>query len=220
MNPDLIPFIAVGLAVGGFFLGSVMFSRWIPLWLRGVDVCEQHPDRNPGAGNVFMSCGWRLGMICLIFDLAKGFVPVYAAVRLGLAGTPVFAVIAAAPVLGHAIAPLNGFRGGKCISAIFGTLLGMVKYTPLVFLLAVIYILFSTVIKINPNRRRSIVTFTLFGLIGTAAEVYGGRVFTALYCSAVSFTAILRHRRQPGENDTDADGAQESAAVTDRRKHI
>ena len=109
-------------------------------------------------------------MICLIFDLAKGFVPVYAAVRLGLAGTPVFAVIAAAPVLGHAIAPLNGFRGGKCISAIFGTLLGMVKYTPLVFLLAVIYILFSTVVKINPNRRRSIVTAAEFLRRSTAPQ--------------------------------------------------
>lgn len=185
------------LAAGGFFLGSVMFSRLLPLWLRKTDVCAESRDRNPGAANVFIHCGWPLGLLCLALDLFKGFLPVFLAVRLGMFGEWYFAVIAAAPVLGHAVAPFNGFHGGKCIAAAFGVLLGMLGRTPVVLLLAGLYILFSTLLKISPVRRRSILVFTLFGLFGSGFELYGGHLPAAVGCALISATAAVRHIHAP-----------------------
>lgn len=215
MKTEFIPFAVLLLIIGGFFLGSVMFSRWLPMWFMGIDVCEIFPDKNPGAGNVFKSCGIGPGLLCLAMDILKGFVPIFTAVRLGFAGDWFFTAIAAAPVLGHAIAPLNGFHGGKCIATTFGTLLGMVGYSPLVFYLAVIYILFSTVLKINPNRRRSIVTFALFGVLGTLSELWSGRLFSALDCVAVSVTAAVRHIKSPDEQPI-----SQTEKISDRRKRL
>ena len=65
------------LIVSGFFSGGVMYSRILPKLFLKKDICSNSPDKNPGASNVFVSCGVTLGMLCLLMDMLKGFVPVY-----------------------------------------------------------------------------------------------------------------------------------------------
>ena len=105
--------------VGGFLSGSVMFSALLPRRLLGRDVPAESDDRNPGAGNVFTHCGVPMGMLCLFMDMAKGFVPVFLAARFADTASMLFALVIAAPVLGHALAPLYHFLGGKCIATAF-----------------------------------------------------------------------------------------------------
>ena len=64
------------LIVGGFLLGSMMFSQWIPKLLAGKDICKESVDNNPGAFNAFKHSGKKIGTLCLALDLLKGFVPV------------------------------------------------------------------------------------------------------------------------------------------------
>ena len=204
------------LIVVGFLSGGIMFSRIIPRLLRGTDVCETGKDGNPGAANAFTSCGPVIGMLCLIMDMLKGFIPVFIALKWLDRSSWFFALAMLAPVLGHAIAPLGGFRGGKCIAAVFGDMIALMFFTPVGLGLAVLYIIFSTVLKISPNRRRSIVTFMLFGTLSFVFEIYEGRFPTALGCALVSGVAIwkhmLPHKEAEQEECVKASGLQDESA--------
>ena len=182
--------------LGGFLLGSCMFSRIIPHLFLGRDICELSDDGNPGCTNVFRHCGPGWGILCLSLDLLKGFLPVFFAVGIFDPADPWFAAVVAAPVLGHAIAPLNHFHGGKCIATAFGVLLGLLPLTKIVFLLAALYLLFSLVIRIGSHRTRSVVTFGLFGALAWVMLVAENLRPLALGCAIIAGTAVWRHLRK------------------------
>ena len=186
----------LALILGGFVLGSIMFSRILPKLLRGEDICKKSPDGNPGAANVFSVCGVALGMLCLLLDLGKGFAPVFLAERLVNIRSMRFAAVLVAPVLGHALAPFNHFRGGKCISTAFGVMVALLPITRIGLVLAGLYIAFSTVLKISPNRIRSIVTFTLFAVFCGVWAFFSRSFSIAVGCIAISAIAVLRHTRR------------------------
>ena len=94
----------------------------------------------------------------------------------------------------------RGFKGGKAIAASFGALVGLLfakPMSPAVFVLAALYILFSTLIKIYPNRRRSILTFILFALIEGGYSVMTGMISVALGCAIISAVVIYKHATAP-----------------------
>ena len=130
----------------GYFSGSMLFCSLIPKHLKGIDIVAVSPDGNPGAANVFIHCGWELGLVCLFFDMLKGFIPVFAAVKLLDASDWQFVFVMIAPVLGHAFSIFNGLRGGKCISTLFGETIALLPVSPVAPVLAGIYIFFSTLI--------------------------------------------------------------------------
>ncbi len=177
----------------GFLLGNVHFSYLLPKLLMKRDVCLLSDDHNPGAANVFINCGVWMGLLCLSFDMAKGFVPVFLAARALDPGSLPFALVMLAPVLGHALGVFRHFQGGKCIATSFGVLLGLIPFSWAVLILAAVYVAFSTVLKIKPNRRRSIAAFLVFGLAAGAVLALNRKLPVALGCIAISATAIIRH---------------------------
>lgn len=181
----------------GFVSGSVLYSKHIPRLFLHKNICENAPDQNPGASNVFVSCGVGWGLFCLALDLFKAYLPVRLALHTLDTSSLWFAAVMAAPVAGHACGIFDGFYGGKCIAASFGVMLALLDKTPIGLLLAALYIFFSTVRKITPNRRRSIVTFTLFGLLSFAILLYHGKASLALGTLAISGIAVSRHVHAP-----------------------
>lgn len=194
-------------AIGaGFLLGSVMFSEIIPRRVLHIDIEAVSDDGNPGSGNVFLHCGPFWGFVCLLLDMAKGFLPVFCALhRLG-PNHLLFCAVLAAPVLGHAIAPFNHFHGGKCIATAFGELIALLPVTWIVLVLAGVYILLSTVMKIPSTRVRSIAAFSLFGIIAAVLLVRRSQLPIALGCVLISTVAVVRHRR-PEDGKTPPRGA-------------
>jgi glycerol-3-phosphate acyltransferase PlsY len=113
------PGIVVLCAVLGYALGSLPFSAWLVRWRRGSDV-RASGDGNPGAANAWKAGGWRIGVLALLLDVAKGAVgPALARWLWGIDGW-LLVPVAAAPVLGHATSPWLRFRGGKGIACTFG----------------------------------------------------------------------------------------------------
>lgn len=185
------------LIFGGFFNGSIMFSRLLPLLLTGKDVSAESDDRNPGAANAFTACGVAIGLLCLLLDMLKGFLPVLLGRMFLNTNDLLFALVIVAPVLGHAIAPLNRFHGGKCIATSFGVTIALMPGCLAAPILALLYILFSTLIRVRPHRRRSIVTFGLFALLTSPPLLYAGKTAYAIACAAIAMTAIYKHHRAP-----------------------
>ena len=177
----------------GYLLGSVHFCRAIPLFLRHIDIVKESGDGNPGAANVFVLCGWRMGLCCLFCDMAKGFLPVFAAIRWLPEESGLFALVMLGPVPGHAFSCLHGLRGGKCIAAIFGEMIALLWITPVGLILAGLYIFFSVAVKIDPHRRRSIVTFALFLPAAVILELCLHQTAVGIGCACVSAVAIAKH---------------------------
>jgi glycerol-3-phosphate acyltransferase PlsY len=140
MMPWLLPLL-------GFLVGSIPFGLLIGK-AKGIDVRE-HGSGNIGATNVLRIVGKGPGILCLVLDLLKGFVPVLLAINLvrfgeghaaipvpflqGLSDTypaseQVFAqsihiLTALATLLGHNYSPWLGFKGGKGIATTGGALI-------------------------------------------------------------------------------------------------
>lgn len=181
------------LIVGGFLLGGIMFSQWIPKHLAGKDVCEVSVDNNPGAFNAFKHCGKKIGLLCLFLDILKGFVPALLASLFLSSESIAFSLVMFAPALGHAVGLFNHFHGGKCIATSFGVMLGLlpVAWVPIV-VLAGLYIFFSTLLKIKNAAKRSVVVYVLFMLISCTVLGVMGQPFVAVGCGAVSILPIVK----------------------------
>jgi acyl phosphate:glycerol-3-phosphate acyltransferase len=192
INPKFLYWIIIAC---GYLLGSVMFSKEIPLLLGYGDITEKSNDMNPGASNVFKNCGIPCGIACLFCDMLKGFLPVFIANFLFGIDSVRFALVMLAPVLGHAFPIMNHLKGGKCIATSFGVLIGCFPSSYIGFLLAGLYIFFSVFIKINPHRMRSIVTFLLFALFAPLILHYFHQPYVALGCILISAVAILKHTK-------------------------
>ncbi len=183
----------------GFFAGSILNCLILPKIFKKVDIRAVSDDHNPGAANVFIHCGIPFGLLCLLLDIFKGILPVYLAKRVLPITSLMFALVILAPVLGHAFSPLNNFHGGKCIATSFGVLIALMPQCYIVFVLAVLYITFSTIIKISPHRRRSIVTYTTFGAISGYIMTKEHLTAVALGCIAISVVVISKHLKREKE---------------------
>ena len=148
----------------GFALGSTLFAYWTPKIIRHIDIRELPADHNPGVANAFMYGGFFCGLLSLILELAKGFVPVFLGQRFLDTHSLLFIPVLIAPVFGHAFPFFRKEKGGKAITASFGVLLGLFpEMRPAVYL-AFFFIFFSLIVVVSPHSFRSVVTFGLFAL--------------------------------------------------------
>lgn len=88
----------------GYLSGSVLYSYLIPKYFCHVDVRTVNEDQNPGAFNAFSVAGPRIGLLCVLCDIGKGFLPVFLAAHSSAVSMSswIFALILLAPVAGHA----------------------------------------------------------------------------------------------------------------------
>lgn len=153
----------------GYLSGSLTFAIWVTRLVKGVDV------RDAGSGhatttNTIRQAGFGPGAVVGVLDVAKGFVPVWLALRYGgdLPGW-VVPLTAALAVAGHCWPLFGGFRGGMGIAAAAG---GLLAKSPLAFVLGA-GLLIALVLIIHHGARASVVTgvllapeLWLFGLRG------------------------------------------------------
>ena len=174
----------------GYLSGSVLYAYLIPKWFFHVDVTRQEGDQNPGTANAFAFAGVKCGVVVLLLELLKGFVPVFFAVRALDASSLLFGAVLASPVAGHAFPFWRPRGGGKAIAVSFGALLGLLPaYLP-VAALAFFYLLFTLVIRLRPHFYCSVATYFCFACLCffrlSAKGVWLG-------CLAIAATVIIKH---------------------------
>ncbi|MDE6208693.1 MAG: glycerol-3-phosphate acyltransferase [Lachnospiraceae bacterium] len=175
----------------GYFSGSIMFAYLISKIFRKEDIRNISDDGNPGTANVFKYVGIPLGIIALILELAKGFLPVYFSAKFLDINKLAYALVLSAPVLGHAFPVYFKFkRGGKAIAVSFGALLGLIPDLQPALMLAFFYLLFSLIIIIEPHLFRSIITFLsfciMFVLFGESSGIACGAII-------ISIIVVIKH---------------------------
>jgi len=107
--------------LAAFLCGSIPFGLLL-VKLAGKGDVRAHGSGNIGATNVSRVGGKGLGIVTLLLDIAKGFLPVFLAKHLGLSGGAL-SLIALAAVLGHVYTPWLKFQGGKGVATALGVAL-------------------------------------------------------------------------------------------------
>jgi glycerol-3-phosphate acyltransferase PlsY len=111
-------------SVFGYVLGGIPFAYLIGIYLVKRDI-RQVGDGNPGGTNVWIAGGWRIGLLTIILEIFKGFLPVYLASQAGLSDWSLVPILLA-PILGHGTQPFLRFRGGKALGATGGAWIGII----------------------------------------------------------------------------------------------
>lgn len=92
------------LSILEFGCGSLMFSYWMGLMLG--KRLEEVRDGNPGAFNLGHAAGFKMGVVGATFDFMKGYFPLVYFLEKGYVTGNAIAIVAIAPILGHAFSPL------------------------------------------------------------------------------------------------------------------
>jgi acyl phosphate:glycerol-3-phosphate acyltransferase len=120
-----------------YFLGSIPTGFIIGL-LSGVDI-RRAGSGNVGATNVARVVGKKEGLITLLADVAKGFIPVLLSSWLGLSLT-VVALAALAAFVGHLYPVFLKFQGGKGVATALGIFLAAAPLASLVLILVFVVV--------------------------------------------------------------------------------
>ena len=132
------------LLVASYLIGAIPFGLLVGK-VAGVDVRE-HGSKNIGATNVNRLLGKKLGIITLLLDVLKGFVPI-ALATLMLGDAPHAIIYACGcgvlAVVGHMFPVYLGFKGGKGVATGLGVFLFLspvaIAISVLVFLAVVVF---------------------------------------------------------------------------------
>ncbi|HEY7986390.1 MAG TPA: glycerol-3-phosphate 1-O-acyltransferase PlsY [Methylophilaceae bacterium] len=168
-----------------YLLGSVSFGVVMSKAF-GLPDPHSYGSGNPGATNVLRSGKKLAAALTLFGDAAKGWLPVWLALHMGLALNWVDA-IAAAVFVGHIYPCFYGFKGGKGVATAFGILLA---FSPLVALCA-----FATWIAVFAIWRIS----SLAAIVaGSSSVLYAGLILgwdrQVLMYLAIGLALIWRHK--------------------------
>ncbi|MFI3278739.1 MAG: glycerol-3-phosphate 1-O-acyltransferase PlsY [Rikenellaceae bacterium] len=123
--------LSIILLIIAYLLGSIPSAVWIGKRYYGIDVRE-YGSKNAGSTNVLRVLGRRAALPVFALDIAKGFVAVTivgllehdpSISDLWIANLKIATVFIA--VIGHIFPIFAGFRGGKGVATLVGTVLGI-----------------------------------------------------------------------------------------------
>lgn len=134
---EIAAFVAALLLA--YLMGAIPFGVLVGTLFYHVDVRE-HGSGNVGTTNVFRVLGKKAGVVVLVCDMLKGFIPAFVAAQVWRETNPWLVIfVAAAPVVGHMFSVFLRGRGGKGVATGAGVVLALV---PLAFgVIAVVWVL-------------------------------------------------------------------------------
>jgi acyl phosphate:glycerol-3-phosphate acyltransferase len=174
--------ILIGFA---YLLGSVP-TGFLLGYFAGVDVREAGSG-NVGATNVARVAGKRLGLLTLVVDAAKGFFPVFLALRMDL-GVTVAGVVALAAFFGHLYPIFLKFQGGKGVATALGVLLALAPAATGVLLLVFLIVALA-------GRIVSLASIVASAMIPVAIWLFAYPTTLIGLMAVMALMIVWRHRK-------------------------
>ena len=194
------------IAVLSYLVGSIPTSIIVARASRGIDI-RHYGSGNAGGTNVIRVLGWKLGVLVIMADMAKGLLATIVLARLMYGSIPftnatpfddftVVQIIAGcAAILGHVWTVFAGFRGGKGIATAGGMLIGIAPVEVAVsFGVFAIVLLISQYVSLGSLSAAVAFPLTMFFRENVfLVDIEGYR--TLIYFSlAISLLIIYTHR--------------------------
>ncbi|HMA52933.1 MAG TPA: glycerol-3-phosphate 1-O-acyltransferase PlsY [Acidobacteriota bacterium] len=175
----------VVVAVASYLLGSIPTGYLLARWSGTRDV-RKYGSGSTGATNILRVKGWKVALPVAVFDILKGFLPAFLALR--WFGDPAFAALCGLlAVVGHCFPFSIGFRGGKGVATSLGAF-AAIAWAPCLASAGLFLIVVGLTRYVSLG---SILGALAFPLVVLAA---GGSVSVAAVGLAIAALVILRHR--------------------------
>ncbi|MBI5573583.1 MAG: glycerol-3-phosphate 1-O-acyltransferase PlsY [Elusimicrobia bacterium] len=127
-----------------FLLGSIPNAYLLAKIFYGIDI-RYCGSGNPGATNVWRTVGKIPGTLTFLFDVLKGFMPVFISKKIFTEPSLTIPMLAGfCAVAGHIWTPFLKFKGGKGVATGYGVFLGLAPLSAIFSL-----IVFSVVLLIT-----------------------------------------------------------------------
>jgi glycerol-3-phosphate acyltransferase PlsY len=182
MSPTLAVVLLCSYLVGAIPFG-LLFSRAM-----GKDV-RQEGSGNIGATNVNRILGKKLGILTLLCDVAKGFMPVYVAALVlppSVNSELFIALCGLSTVLGHMFPVYLGFKGGKGVATALGVFL---YFSPL----SILFALFVFTVVVAGSGFVSAGSLVAAALIPLFIWLLGGSLSTVLVALLIAALVWMKH---------------------------
>ena len=137
MEIKLIIFFIIAYLMGSIPTGVIIGKKF-----KGLDIRE-HGSKNTGATNAYRVLGKQYGIIVLLADALKGYLPVFFASLVGLSGWHLI-LVGLITIVGHTLSIFLKFKGGKGVATSLGVFLYLVPKIVLILLVVFILIAFFT----------------------------------------------------------------------------
>ncbi len=125
-----------------YILGALPNGVWIGKYFKNIDI-RNYGSKNSGATNAYRVLGARYGIMVLIADALKGFLPPFIASKYGVEGNYLL-LIGMIAIVGHTLSFFLNFKGGKGVATSLGVFLFLIPNITLTLL-----ILFIVVVAIT-----------------------------------------------------------------------
>ncbi len=126
--------IKILFLMASYLAGAVPFGLMIARKVAGVDI-TQRGSGNIGATNVARELGLKWGLLTLLLDLLKGYVPVLLFGLLHPRQEIWLAAVGFAALLGHQFSVFEKFKGGKGVATALGVYIALSPLSTLVVVL-------------------------------------------------------------------------------------
>lgn len=137
----MTPYLLLALA---YVLGATPTSFWVGRGFFGVDL-RREGSGNLGATNTLRVLGWKAALPVALFDVFKGWFPVWYFPQQDDSAAWAWTLgYAAAAIVGHVFSFWVGFKGGKGIATSAGAFLGLAPWAVLAALGVWLVVTFST----------------------------------------------------------------------------
>ena len=179
--------------IGAYLLGSIPFGKLIAIKVARIDITRQGSG-NIGATNVARTLGVKWGLLTLLLDILKGFIPVAVfscfASQMDVVSKFCLPAVGLAVLLGHQFPFFQLCRGGKGVATALGIFLGISSLTRISCIIA--FLLFIlTVYKWNFVSLGSMVSATAMPLL----LLLFGEAWPVIACTLIAAGLILfKHR--------------------------
>ncbi|PMQ02079.1 MAG: hypothetical protein CBR30_03270 [Dictyoglomus sp. NZ13-RE01] len=179
-----------------FISGSIMYSYLIAKMLH-IDLRKVR-DGNPGGYNLWISAGWKFGLLGIFLDYFKGMFPLNLFIHYGIVTEPnIISLAALAGIAGHAFSPMLYFNGGKAIATSFGAWTLLTNGEAVLFLgiiLLILVLIFGTTTP-EEDAKKVIVGFSSLSIYVAYKVLTGMSHLLILYIGNLSII-YYKHRKE------------------------
>ena len=168
-----------------YLCGAIPFGFIIAKIFKHVDI-RTIGSGNPGATNVYRTISKPLGILTLILDMLKGFIPVYFVFLLGPSFQWMVISVAFVTIIGHTFTIFLKFKGGKGVATACGAFLAI---NPLAVLIC--FIAFVIVLAIF--RYVSLASIIAALMLPISLYIFNSLPDIVVFSGLISLLVIVRH---------------------------
>jgi glycerol-3-phosphate acyltransferase PlsY len=169
-------------AVAAYLFGSIPFGKLIAMKVAHIDI-TQKGSGNIGATNVARELSIKWGILTLVLDMLKGFVPVVLfacmAPKAGIGQEIGLFVVGLSALSGHQFSVFLRFRGGKGVGTALGIYLAISPLSCIIALMLFILIVYVWDFVSLASMLSALAMPLLFALFGKAPPLVIGAVIAA-----------------------------------------